>query len=122
MKIMTVRTRKVGDIPMVTLAGELDISTAPEVDRELARIERQRPETLVVDLRDLTFIDSTGLRTILSSDSRCRQYGGRLVIVPGPPAVHRVFSISLLDQRLRFVDEPESIGSRTESQVEGGWR
>jgi anti-anti-sigma factor len=106
---MSVSTRKVGEIPLVALAGELDISTAGEVDRELARIERQRSPTVIVDLRELTFIDSTGLRTILAADARCRQYGGRLVIVPGPPAVHRVFSISLLDQRLEFIDQPESL-------------
>jgi anti-anti-sigma factor len=111
MKIMSVRTRKVGEIPLVALAGELDISTAAEVDRELTKVERQQPRTVVVDLRELTFIDSTGLRTIISADARCRRYGGRLVIVPGPPAVHRVFSISLLDQRLQFVDEPESLGA-----------
>ena len=118
MKIMSVRTRRVGEIPLIELAGELDISTAPDVDRELSKIERQKPHTLVVDLRELTFIDSTGLRTILSADARCRQYGGRLVIVPGPPAVHRVFSISLLDQRLQFIDDPDSIagnGERSEA-------
>jgi anti-sigma B factor antagonist len=106
---MSVRTRTVGEIPLVALAGELDISTAPDVDRELTKVERQQPHTVVVDLRELTFIDSTGLRTILSAHARCRQYGGRLVIVPGPPAVHRVFSISLLDQRLQFIDDPESL-------------
>src|SRR5919197_4922199 len=106
---MSVRTRRVGEIPLIELAGELDISTAPDVDRELSKIERQKPHTLVVDLRELTFIDSTGLRTILSADARCRQFGGRLAIVAGPPAVHRVFSISLLDQRLRFIDDPESL-------------
>jgi anti-anti-sigma factor len=108
-RLINVHTRKIGDIPVVALAGELDISTAGEVDRELARFERQEPPTLIVDLRELTFIDSTGLRTILSADARCRQYGGRLAIVAGPPAVHRVFSISLLDQRLRFIEDPESL-------------
>jgi anti-anti-sigma factor len=114
-KIMSVRTRTVGEIPLVELAGELDISTAVDVDRELSKVERQKPHTVVVDLRELTFIDSTGLRTILSADARCRGYGGRLVIVPGPPAVHRVFSISLLDQRLQFVDDPESLGDGSQS-------
>jgi anti-sigma B factor antagonist len=110
MRIMNVRTRRVGEIPLVALSGELDISTAPEVNRELTKLERQDPATVVVDLRELTFIDSTGLRTILSADARFRQQGKRLVIVPGPPAVHRVFTISLLDQRLQFVDEPEALG------------
>ena len=105
MKIISVRTRRVGDAPWVALSGELDISTAPEVERELARLDRQDPPRVVVDMRDLTFIDSTGLRIILAADSRARRAGRQLQIVPGPPSVHRVFRIALLDKRLDFVDE-----------------
>jgi anti-anti-sigma factor len=106
---MTVRTHTVEETPVVELSGELDISTAQEVEHELHRVESDRPPILVIDLRGLTFIDSTGLRTILAADSRCRQRGGRLLVVPGPPAVHRVFRISLLDQRLEFTDDPEAL-------------
>jgi anti-anti-sigma factor len=106
---MNVRTRKVGDMPWVTLAGELDISTAQEVERELVRIDRQGPSRIVVDMRELTFIDSTGLRAILTADARFRRSGARMILVPGPPAVHRVFRIALLDQRLEFTDDPGSL-------------
>jgi anti-anti-sigma factor len=114
-RIMNVLTRTVSDTPVVELAGELDISTSQEVEQELLRIDRERPPTVVVDLRALTFIDSTGLRTILAADTRCRQRGGRLLVVPGPPAVHRVFRISLLDQRLEFIDDPDAIPERAEA-------
>jgi anti-sigma B factor antagonist len=106
---MNVHTRKVGETPWVTLSGELDISTAPEVERELVRIDREAPSRIVVDLRELTFIDSTGLRAIITADARFRRSGARMILVPGPPAVDRVFRIALLDQRLEFSEDPESI-------------
>ena len=74
MKIMNVRTHTVEGTPVVELSGELDISTAQEVEHEFLRVEADRPAVLVVDLRGLTFIDSTGLRIILATDSRCWRY------------------------------------------------
>src|SRR2546426_2364846 len=86
----------------VTMAfsGELDISRADEVEQELERIESAKPPILVLDLRQLDFLDSTGLRIVLSADSRARKEGRRVVVVPGPERVHRVFRITLLDRRL----------------------
>jgi anti-sigma B factor antagonist len=108
-KVMTVKTRKAGAAHWIGLGGELDISTVPEVEREMARVERQQPPRVVMDLRDLTFIDSTGLRVVLAADARCRRWGGELVLIAGPPAVHRVFRIALLDRRLQFVSDPEGL-------------
>lgn len=87
----------------VGLAGELDLSTAPEVEDELVSAEALAPAVLMLDLSDLTFLDSTGLRLVLGADDRASREGRRLVIVPGPEPVHRVFRIALLDRRLEFV-------------------
>src|ERR671915_135991 len=57
----------------------------------------------------LEFIDSTGLRIVIAADARARKEGRRLVVVAGPPSVHRVFRIALLDRRLEFVEDAESI-------------
>ena len=92
----------------VAFRGELDISRAEEVERELERIEAEGPQLVVFDLRGLDFLDSTGLRLILGADSRARREGRRVVIVPGPEKVHRVFRITLLDRRLEFADSPEA--------------
>ncbi len=108
---MEVGVRTDGDRSWVSLRGELDLGSAPDVERELATLERKGPPVVVLDLRELTFIDSTGLRSVLSADARARRDGRRLVVIPGPPPVHRVFRIALLDQRLEFVDDPESIGA-----------
>jgi anti-anti-sigma factor len=91
----------------VILTGELDLSTADRVEQELEQVEADGPELITLDLRGLKFLDSTGLRVVLSADGRARKDDRRLEVVPGPPAVHRVFRIALLDRRITFVDPPD---------------
>lgn len=92
-----------GDIGTVRFDGELDLTTAREAEAAIARVEADGPSTIVLDLSELRFLDSTGLRVIIAADSRARREGRHLRVVPGPEAVHRVFRIALLDQRLEFV-------------------
>lgn len=94
---------------LMALVGELDIASAPRLEEGLAEVERDTPGTLVLDLRKVDFIDSTGLRAVIAADERARSAGRRLVIVRGPAAVERVFSVTQLDQRLEIVDDPGSV-------------
>jgi anti-anti-sigma factor len=93
----------------VALVGELDLSTVAKVQEELRRVEASSPATLVVDLSKLTFLDSTGLRCIVTADERARAEGRRIVIVRGPDAVQRVFAITRLEERLDMVDDVDSV-------------
>jgi anti-anti-sigma factor len=92
---------------LVTLGGELDVSTAPTVETTLRQIEGQRVPLMILDLRGLTFLDSSGLRLILEADGRARRDDRRLVVVSGPPEVQRVFRVTLTDSRLEFIDDPD---------------
>jgi anti-sigma B factor antagonist len=92
--------------PLVSLRGELDVSTAPKVDQALRQLEEEGPSIIVVDLRGLTFLDSSGLRLILEADSRARLADRRLLVVPGPPEVQRVFRVTLTDSRIEFIEDP----------------
>jgi anti-anti-sigma factor len=105
---MEIRVSNRNGAAWVRLKGEFDLAAAADIEQRLAQVEHQLPSTLVLDLRELTFIDSTGLRTILGADARARRDGRRLMVVPGPPPVHRVFRIALLDQRLDFLEEEAS--------------
>ena len=93
----------------LALVGELDLSTVAKVQEELRRIEASSPATVVVDLSKLTFLDSTGLRCIVTADERAREEGRRMVIVRGPDAVQRVFAITRLEERLEMVDDVYSV-------------
>ncbi|MGZ4125685.1 MAG: STAS domain-containing protein [Actinomycetota bacterium] len=96
------------DVAIVTVSGDLDLSTALELDRSLTGVQANgRP--VVLDLRRVSFMDSSGLRVILAADARARSAGTRLVLVEGPPGVQRVFQLTLLDRRLEFVADPAQI-------------
>jgi anti-sigma B factor antagonist len=93
----------------IVLMGELDLSTVAKVQEELRRVEAGSPPTMVVDLSKLTFLDSTGLRCIVTADERARGEGRRMVIVRGPDPVQRVFSITRLEERLEMVDDAGAV-------------
>jgi len=103
--ILDFETREEAEQTLIELRGELDLSTTEKVERELTRVEAQAPSVLVLDLSGLKFLDSTGLRLVVGADQRARAADRRLVVVKGPAAVHRVFSITKLDERLEMVDE-----------------
>jgi anti-anti-sigma factor len=109
-EILDVRTEDRDGLVHMALVGELDLSSVAKVQEELRRVEAGSPATLVVDLSKLTFLDSTGLRCIVTADERAREQGRRIVIVRGPDAVQRVFAITRLEERLEIVDDAPASG------------
>ena len=104
---MTIEQR--GTAVHVATTGELDISTARRLEDDLRRIEAERPELIVLDLQGLTFMDSTGLRLLITADARAREDGRRLAIVQGNEMVQRVMRLTRLDERLNIVEDPGAI-------------
>lgn len=104
--MLDLTTETTGTTVRLALGGELDIASAAQVEQELARIEGLEPATIVLDLRELSFMDSTGLRIVVAADGRARKQGRRLVIVRGPEAVQRILHMTRLDERLEIVDDP----------------
>jgi anti-sigma B factor antagonist len=90
----------------VSMVGELDISTATRLEDDLRRIEAEGPELIVLDLQQLTFMDSTGLRLLITADARAREDGRRVAIVQGNEMVQRVLRLTRLDERLTIVEGP----------------
>jgi anti-sigma B factor antagonist len=108
-EILEIKTEDRNGLVHVALVGELDLSTVAKVHEELRRVEADAPATVVVDLSKLTFLDSTGLRCIVTADERAREQGRRVVIVRGPDPVHRVFTITRLEERLEMVDDAAAV-------------
>ncbi len=93
-----------GDTVVIAPRGELDLGTVPGFDRALVDAESRAPQRIVIDLRGLAFMDSSGLRALLSVRGRAdeRKYG--LVLVPGSPRIQRVFSITGTETLFTFAD------------------
>ncbi|MEX1141432.1 MAG: STAS domain-containing protein [Thermoleophilaceae bacterium] len=97
------------DMMHVVLSGELDLSTCEKVEHELQRIEETAPSVVALDLSRVTFLDSSGLRLIVSADQRAQREQRRFVVVRGPDTVQRVFSITHLDEKLELVDDVDQV-------------
>ena len=88
-------------------AGELDIATSPALEQAIAEATADPGAALVLDLRDLTFMDSTGLRTLAQTNARAEEEGFTLSIWRGPRQIERVLEISGLGALLPLEDPPD---------------
>ena len=96
------------DVVVARLTGELDISVAEKTGREIADAVPSPALGVVVDMSELEFMDSSGLRTVALAERRLGAAGRELVLVRGHDTVQRVFSITRMDEHLTFVDDPGS--------------
>ena len=104
------QTSRNGTVAVIAATGELDLSGAAVLEAEIERLEGE-PDlgTVVLDMRGLEFMDSSGLRLVVLADMRAREAGRRFVLVRGSETVHRVFEITRMSERLDFVSDPEEV-------------
>ena len=85
------------------LSGELTLATVTTVEEGLAEAELSRPARLVLDLRRVRFIDSSGLAALVAAQKRGRRDGRRLTVIVSPGAVERVLVVTGLYHALETV-------------------
>ena len=91
---------------VLSLDGELDMANAPLFQSALDDAQLASVSTVVFDLQQLQFIDSTGLRIILATRERCRERGQEFAITPGSDQVQRLLSVTGVGEHLRTVATP----------------
>jgi anti-anti-sigma factor len=101
--VLRLRSVRDGDRQTIALAGEFDLATADGVQRELEHVEATDARIIVLDLRELEFIDSSGLQVIVMAH---RRQAGRLIVVKGSQRVQRVFEVCNMVRLLPLVDRP----------------
>jgi len=89
---------------VLALSGDLDLYSSPTFDDALVAAEGEKWPTIVLDMRELTFLDSMALRLVMRTQARAEQDGRKLVLVRGPEFLDRVLQVSGLDQHLELVD------------------
>lgn len=94
------------------LRGELDMAGVPSLEAAIDRVCADGTRSVTVDLRELSFIDSTGLAAIVHISGLCGKHGYGFGIVPGPSAVQRLFELTGLDGVLPFLDGVQDGGQQ----------
>ncbi len=89
----------------VRLEGELDLATVAAAEEAIARARRETPGPLRIDLSEITFLDSSGLRLMLRIHNLCEADGCALSITPGPRGVQRVFELAGVLEMLPFASD-----------------
>jgi anti-sigma B factor antagonist len=85
-------------IAVIALSGEVDLYTAPELKQELVRVIDAGAPSVVIDLTQTTFIDSTTLGVLISGVKRLRPGGGSLELVVNDRNIRKIFEITGLDR------------------------
>ena len=98
-----------GSARMLTVSGELDLRTSPELEERLARMWNSNAELVILDLRQIEFMDSTGLRVLLGAHQRAQETGRRFALVRGADQVERVLTLTGVRDLLTVVDAPEEL-------------
>jgi anti-sigma B factor antagonist len=99
---LTIRSVRDGVVHTICPAGELDLATANALRDELERVESTDAESIVLDLSGLTFMDSTGVRLLLTAHARSRADSHRLTLVRGCASVQRVLQLTGVETVLPF--------------------
>jgi anti-sigma B factor antagonist len=103
--LLSFQTTVTGEVAVIALSGELDVAGSALLEHELDRISADHdPRAVVLDLSRLDFMDSTGLRLVVLADAHAREHDRAFAIVKGKQDVHRVFEITRMTDRLRFLD------------------
>jgi anti-anti-sigma factor len=101
--------RSQGRAIVIAVRGELDLASSPALQEELDRVSASDAEMLIIDLRELDFMDSTGLSVLVRAHQRAEEHGRRLAMVKGPQQVQRLLSLTGVSDRLTVVDSPEEL-------------
>ena len=101
-----VETHTTGRVTTLTAIGELDLVSSPVLQEELDRAIGSDAEVIVLDLRRLSFMDSTGLHVLVKGQQRAHEASRRLVLTKGSEQVQRLLDLTHVAELMSFVDSP----------------
>jgi anti-sigma B factor antagonist len=107
--IMQIATTPGSDRYVITVSGEVDLASSPDLDTAIIAAIESGSSSLVIDLTDVSFMDSSGLGVIVRGLKRCREADKDLDLVITNERVLKVFGITGLDQVIPIHDSLEDI-------------
>ena len=110
---MEITTKQLKRVDLVTVSGRVDSSTAPELDKVLRSIMDAERFRICMDLRDLEYLSSAGIKVLISTLKTCRRWNrGELRLANMPPYIAEVFDLAGLIPLFKiYPDVVEAVGS-----------
>lgn len=98
-------SRNVEGIPILDLQGEIDLYKSPEVRSEIGKFITKKSKVVAINFQQVTYIDSSGLATMIDAFQKMRGYGGQLVLFALTKSVRSVFEVARLDKFFSIYEE-----------------
>jgi anti-sigma B factor antagonist len=93
---------------VLPLKGEIDLHVSPTVTASLNEMIEKKPERFVVDLSDVSYIDSAGLAALIEAMQKVEAYGGKFMLAGLQETVRSIFEISRLDQVFQIFPDADA--------------
>ena len=106
---LKVTSRSQGDHTVVSVAGEIDLYTAPKLQSELTAALSRNPARLIVDMSAVEFCDSTGINVLLAAHRQAREHGGELQLAGPGSATRKVLQVTGLEAVFTVLDNPVQV-------------
>jgi anti-sigma B factor antagonist len=92
---------------LIQLDGALDFSSSPDMRRKLSELAEKKPSKVLIDLKKVTYLDSSGLAIFVELFQKMRRYNGKLVFFNIPQSVRNVFEVAKLESVFQLVKTRE---------------
>ena len=99
--------QRVSGFPVLCVSGEIDIYTAPLFKQAVVRLVSEGNNDVIIDLSQVTFMDSSGFGTLLGATRRLRPSGGGLYIAGPNSTIQRMLRLTRLDTIMRIFESPQ---------------
>lgn len=94
---------------MLAVSGEVDLASSPALEEALQEADGAESSVVVLDLREVEFMDSAGLAVVVKAHQRARRAGKRFGLVNRSPQVRRLLSLTGMDERMTMAQTPEEL-------------
>jgi anti-sigma B factor antagonist len=109
---MAVKTEQKNGLAVCCVVGELDINTAPDIKKSFDRLIAKKEPKIVVNFSKVTYVDSSGLATLVEVLKGMRSYGGKMKLSDMSPKIKSLFEITKLEKLFDIVaSEEEAIAN-----------
>jgi anti-sigma B factor antagonist len=93
---------------VLPLKGEIDLHVSPVVTASLNAMIEKKPDRVVIDLSEVTYIDSAGLAALIQAMQKVEAYGGKFLLAGLQETVRSIFEISRLDQVFQIFPDTDA--------------
>ena len=104
---MQVNIEDVNGVTLCRVSGDIDISSSPDVKKTFDQVVSQKKDKVVINLKDVSYVDSSGLATLVEILKNLRSYGGKLKLSNLSSKVKGLFEITKLDKLFDIVAEEQ---------------